>query len=487
MISTCNRVEVLVHAEGDAAARDFFTSRAAEARPATSTPSTAHGGGAPPVPRGLQPRLDGGGRAADPRAGEGGVRGGLRRRDRRALTSRGSATGPSPPPSASAPRPRSAAASPASPRWRWSWCEKIFGDLAGRAILLVGAGKMGALSARALAALGADRILVANRSAERGLELAAQVGGVFRGWEELPRLLVEADVVIVSTGAERHVLTREHGPGGHAGPPPPLDVPHRPGGPAQRRARPAPRCPTSTPTTWTTWRRSSSTHARGPARRGRAGGVDGRGGRARPSPGTGRRGPRCRCWASSAATPRRSPGPRPSGRWPIWAGWTRGGAGAWRSWPRPSSTSCCTLPPPGSRQAAAAGDGELPAAAAQLFGMEADEPAAPASRGGPRRPSPRREAEAARPRAAARDSALGSPMIRIATRRSPLARWQASHVADLLRARDPGAGGPPARGGHPRRQDPGGPAGPGGRQGAVREGDRGRPAGRPRPSWRSTP
>src|SRR5512144_1816137 len=30
-------------------------------------------------------------------------------------------------------------------------------------------------------------------------------------------------------------------------------------------------------------------------------------------------------------------------------------------------------------------------------------------------------------------------MIRIATRRSPLARWQANHVADLLRARDPGA------------------------------------------------
>jgi hydroxymethylbilane synthase len=30
-------------------------------------------------------------------------------------------------------------------------------------------------------------------------------------------------------------------------------------------------------------------------------------------------------------------------------------------------------------------------------------------------------------------------MIRIATRRSPLARWQANHVADLLRAREPGA------------------------------------------------
>jgi glutamyl-tRNA reductase len=86
---------------------------------------------------------------------------------------------------------------------------KIFGDLAGRAILLVGAGKMGALSAKALAGLGADQVLVVNRSPDRGIALATQVGGVFRGWEELPRLLVEADVVIVSTGADHHVLTRE--------------------------------------------------------------------------------------------------------------------------------------------------------------------------------------------------------------------------------------------------------------------------------------
>jgi glutamyl-tRNA reductase len=86
--------------------------------------------------------------------------------------------------------------------------EKIFSDLKGRSILLAGAGKMGCLSAKALAALGADRILVTNRSAERGLALAHQVKGTFREWEELPRLLVEADVVIVSTGAPTYVLTK---------------------------------------------------------------------------------------------------------------------------------------------------------------------------------------------------------------------------------------------------------------------------------------
>jgi glutamyl-tRNA reductase len=84
---------------------------------------------------------------------------------------------------------------------------KIFGDLKGRSILLVGAGKMGALSAKALKVLGADRVLVTNRSPERGQQLAAQVEGTFRPWAELEQLLVEADVVIVSTGAPTYVLT----------------------------------------------------------------------------------------------------------------------------------------------------------------------------------------------------------------------------------------------------------------------------------------
>lgn len=86
---------------------------------------------------------------------------------------------------------------------------KIFGDLKGRIVLLVGAGKMGALSAKALTVLGADRILVTNRSPERGLALATQVGGNFRDFAELQRLLAEADVVIVSTGAPTFVLTRD--------------------------------------------------------------------------------------------------------------------------------------------------------------------------------------------------------------------------------------------------------------------------------------
>ena len=87
--------------------------------------------------------------------------------------------------------------------------EKIFGDLKGRAVALVGAGKMGALSARALASLGADRVLVVNRSPERARQLAEQVGGTARPWEELVPVLVEATVAIVSTGAPAYVVTPE--------------------------------------------------------------------------------------------------------------------------------------------------------------------------------------------------------------------------------------------------------------------------------------
>lgn len=86
---------------------------------------------------------------------------------------------------------------------------KIFGDLKGRMVLLVGAGKMGALSAKALEVLGADRIVVTNRSAQRGQDLATEVGGVFRPWEELETLLSEAAVAIVSTGAPTYVITKE--------------------------------------------------------------------------------------------------------------------------------------------------------------------------------------------------------------------------------------------------------------------------------------
>ena len=87
--------------------------------------------------------------------------------------------------------------------------EQVFGDLAGRSILLVGAGKIGDLAARNLHSRGAKIAVVANRSESRAAELAERVGAEAVGLEQLESRLAEADVVVSSTRAAGFVLTRE--------------------------------------------------------------------------------------------------------------------------------------------------------------------------------------------------------------------------------------------------------------------------------------
>jgi glutamyl-tRNA reductase len=84
----------------------------------------------------------------------------------------------------------------------------VFGDLAGKSVLVVGAGKMSSLAARHLYTNGAQRIVVTNRSPAKAEALAAEIDATARPWEELESLLVAADVVISSTGAREPILTR---------------------------------------------------------------------------------------------------------------------------------------------------------------------------------------------------------------------------------------------------------------------------------------
>jgi glutamyl-tRNA reductase len=84
--------------------------------------------------------------------------------------------------------------------------EKIFGDLSGRRVLLVGAGKMSEVAARSLTARGAQ-LFVVNRSPERAESLAAACGGTPRPLEALATELAEADVVISSTSKRDYVIT----------------------------------------------------------------------------------------------------------------------------------------------------------------------------------------------------------------------------------------------------------------------------------------
>jgi glutamyl-tRNA reductase len=86
---------------------------------------------------------------------------------------------------------------------------RVFGELAGKSVLIVGAGKMSALAARHLRANGAGHVTVTNRSIDRARALAEEIEAHARPWEELDRLLTNSDVVISSTGAKEPVLTKK--------------------------------------------------------------------------------------------------------------------------------------------------------------------------------------------------------------------------------------------------------------------------------------
>lgn len=87
--------------------------------------------------------------------------------------------------------------------------KRVFVDLGGKTVLVVGAGKMSALAARHLHSAGAGTILVTNRSPVKAEALANEIDGVARPWGQLETLLCIADVVITSTGAREPVLTRK--------------------------------------------------------------------------------------------------------------------------------------------------------------------------------------------------------------------------------------------------------------------------------------
>jgi glutamyl-tRNA reductase len=86
---------------------------------------------------------------------------------------------------------------------------RLLGDLRGRQILLIGAGKMADLAAVNLVARGAASIVVANRSRETAARLAERFGGRTVGLEELEAELERADLVVASTSSEGHVVAAE--------------------------------------------------------------------------------------------------------------------------------------------------------------------------------------------------------------------------------------------------------------------------------------
>ena len=78
---------------------------------------------------------------------------------------------------------------------------KIFGDLAGKTILVLGAGKMSEIAAKNLIRSGAGAIFVANRTYERAVELAQAFHGTPIRFEQVPNHVEKADIVICSTAS----------------------------------------------------------------------------------------------------------------------------------------------------------------------------------------------------------------------------------------------------------------------------------------------
>lgn len=85
---------------------------------------------------------------------------------------------------------------------------KIFGGLEGKAVLLIGAGKMGELAARHLVDHGAFPIFVANRTWPRAQEMARVLAGTPVPFDEWPETLMAVDIVITSTGAPEPIVRK---------------------------------------------------------------------------------------------------------------------------------------------------------------------------------------------------------------------------------------------------------------------------------------
>ncbi len=87
--------------------------------------------------------------------------------------------------------------------------KKIFGSLDNKRVLLIGAGEMAELAAEHLVGNGAREVVVANRTLERALSLAKRFNGRAVGLDELFDQLEQVDIIVSSTGAPNIILHKD--------------------------------------------------------------------------------------------------------------------------------------------------------------------------------------------------------------------------------------------------------------------------------------
>lgn len=84
--------------------------------------------------------------------------------------------------------------------------QRIFGDISNQNVLFIGAGEMIALCADHFAAQKPKSMVVANRTLERGLELATKIGGQAILLNDLPERFAEFDIVVTSTASQLPII-----------------------------------------------------------------------------------------------------------------------------------------------------------------------------------------------------------------------------------------------------------------------------------------
>jgi glutamyl-tRNA reductase len=89
-----------------------------------------------------------------------------------------------------------------------AYVREVFDRFGDKIILVIGAGKMGELTLKHLQRLSPRQIVVANRSPEKAQAVARTCGGTAIAWEQLDRALVDADIVLSTTGAPEPIMPR---------------------------------------------------------------------------------------------------------------------------------------------------------------------------------------------------------------------------------------------------------------------------------------
>jgi glutamyl-tRNA reductase len=87
--------------------------------------------------------------------------------------------------------------------------QRALGDLGERRVLVIGAGEMAELTARALAARGVATVFIANRRYDRAIGLAQRFGGEAVRIDELPEQLERADIIVSATNSPHHIVERD--------------------------------------------------------------------------------------------------------------------------------------------------------------------------------------------------------------------------------------------------------------------------------------